>query len=96
MNRFERLEGLDPGSPWVSILRAQAYDGMGSYVKALAEFEEAEKQLPADATCDSRWASCAGSFVTTMKPSANYRRRCESIRALCSRSIIWRIPTSRI
>jgi len=38
------------GSPWVRILRGQAYDGAGAYNKALEEFEEAKKQLPTDAT----------------------------------------------
>src|SRR5262249_47965298 len=46
----EILKTLDPGSPWVRILKGQAYDGMGAYSQALNEFQEARKQLPLDAT----------------------------------------------
>ena len=50
MDEFTRLEQLDPNSPWLHILRGQAYDGLGSYEKARQEFEEAKEQLPGDAT----------------------------------------------
>ena len=50
LGTFKRLETLDTESPWVRILRGQAYDGLGEYTKAIKEFESARLEVPTDAT----------------------------------------------
>lgn len=47
---FERLDALDPDSPWMRILRGQAQDALGYYDKAIEEFENARQRAPRDAT----------------------------------------------
>ena len=44
------LAAADPDSPWVHILRGQAYDGLADYGKSIDEFEAARKQRPGDPT----------------------------------------------
>jgi tetratricopeptide (TPR) repeat protein len=33
---FDKLQSLDPGSPWLHILQGRAYDGLGNYNQAIA------------------------------------------------------------
>jgi Tfp pilus assembly protein PilF len=47
---FDALERADPNSPWVHLLKGQAYDGLAQFDKSIEEFKAALQQQPNDAT----------------------------------------------
>ena len=47
---FDELAQADPNSPWIHLLKGQAYDGLADFDKAIEEFKAAVQQQPNDAT----------------------------------------------
>jgi len=43
---FDALERADPNSPWVHLLKGQAYDGQAQYDKSIEEFKAARNSSP--------------------------------------------------